>query len=111
MARGQGGILRTADDSSRPDSTESRDVGSADVAKQRQRNERMFYNVSFIFEMLHKKEPAAPGFADSLMEQRMKSIMMEGKRANISIPDTVNSLSLSLSLSLSRSLSPLGLGA
>lgn len=98
MARSRGAILRVepghGPSRGRPDSDESRDAGSADAAadvtKQRQRNEGMFYNVSFIFETLHKKEPV--GLADevgSVMEQRIKSMMMEGKRANICIPDTV----------------------
>ena len=98
MARGKGAILRVepghGPSTARPHSDESRDAGSADAAadvmKQRQRNEGMFYNVSFIFETLHKKGPG--GLADdvgSVMEQRIKSMMMQGKRANICIPDTV----------------------
>jgi len=53
------------------------------------RTERMYYNVSFIFETLHKKQQEEHGARDTSMQQLIKSVMMEGRKPNVMIPDTV----------------------
>ena len=52
------------------------------------RTERMYYNVSFIFETLHKKQQDEHGARDTSMQQLIKSVMM-GRKPNVMIPDTV----------------------
>ena len=47
----------------------------------------IYYNIAWIFVMLHKKGEQA---GDNMMEQRIKSVMMEGqKKAPLMVPDTV----------------------
>ena len=55
--------------------------------KLKHRNEAIYYNVGWVFEILHKKEDRA---GDNEMAQRIQSVMMEGqKKAPLMIPDTV----------------------
>ena len=53
------------------------------VAKQNTQHDCLRYNISFIFEKLHRKREAVGG---SLMEQRIKSVLARGKKGVIMIP-------------------------